>query len=102
MKHGTAKYISECHKRAILARLQAGLKIEHNIARRLYNCEALRSRIADLRRDGWPIETRMQKFIAPSGLPGKFAVYSLPKGAQNRIWNEETSRAVADPDRAKD
>lgn len=86
MKNGTLKTdLTKCHCRAILRHLQSGLEIEHDSARRLYRCEALRSRIADLRRSGWPIATKMQKFIAPSGFHGAFAIYWLPKGATNEV-----------------
>lgn len=85
MKNGTlTNDLTKCHKQAILRHLQAGLEIELDSALRLYHCSSLRSRIADLRRDGWPIGKRWKKFVAPSGFHGQFAVYSLPKVAKIR------------------
>lgn len=48
---------AKCQKAAILAHLKRYEQIDAKTSRRLYGCEALRSRISDLRKEGVSIET---------------------------------------------
>ncbi len=71
-------------KARILSHLKSGQAIDLQTSLRLYNCAGLRSRIADLRKEGWPIKTDMVRFVAPSGHHGAYAVYSLAPGAERQ------------------
>ena len=62
---------------AILAHLQEHGSIDLPTARTLFGCEALRSRIADLRKQEIAIETRYVEFVSKFGHPGRYAVYHL-------------------------
>lgn len=62
---------------AILAHLQEHGQIDLPTARTLFGCEALRSRIADLRKQEIAIETRYVEFTSKFGHPGRYAVYHL-------------------------
>jgi len=62
---------------AILAHLQEHGQIDLPTARTLFGCEALRSRIADLRKQEIAIETRYVEFVSKFGHPGRHAVYHL-------------------------
>lgn len=62
---------------AILAHLREHGSIDSKASRQLYGCEALRSRIADLRKAGVEIETRYVRFVSRFGHPGRYAVYHL-------------------------
>ncbi len=62
---------------AILAHLQEHGQIDLPTARTLFGCEALRSRIADLRKQEIAIETRYVEFVSRFGHPGRYAVYHL-------------------------
>lgn len=62
---------------AILAHLHQHGHIDSRISRTLYGCEALRSRIADLRKAGVEIETRYVRFVSRFGHPGRYAEYHL-------------------------
>ena len=64
---------------AILAHLQEHGQIDLPTARTLFGCEALRSRIADLRKQEIAIETRYVEFVSKFGHPGRYAVYHLKK-----------------------
>ena len=64
---------------AILAHLQEHGQIDLPTARTLFGCEALRSRIADLRKQEIAIETRYVEFTSKFGHPGRYAVYHLKK-----------------------
>ena len=64
---------------AILAHLQEHGQIDLPTARTLFGCEALRSRIADLRKQEIAIETRYVEFTSKFGHPGRYAVYYLKK-----------------------
>jgi len=64
-------------KQAILAHLKRHGSIDMPTALRLYGCAALRSRIADLRKEGHEIESRMKAFKSMFGHRGAFAVYYL-------------------------
>ena len=64
---------------AILAHLQEHGSIDLPTARTLFGCEALRSRIADLRKQEIAIETRYVEFVSKFGHPGRYAVYHLKK-----------------------
>lgn len=64
---------------AILAHLQEHGSIDLPTARTLFGCEALRSRIADLRKQEIAIETRYVEFTSKFGHPGRYAVYHLKK-----------------------
>jgi len=64
---------------AILAHLQAHGQIDMPTAWKEYGCEALRSRIADLRKQEIAIETRYVEFVSKFGHPGRHAVYHLKK-----------------------
>lgn len=68
-----------CQKAAILAHLQQHGSISSAESRRLFGCEALRSRIANLRREGHAIETRYVAFVSRFGHSGRHAVYHLEK-----------------------
>lgn len=77
MKGALKTDLTRTHKRTILAHLKMGWPIGLKTAIDVYRCASLRSRIAELRREGWPIKSDMVKFTARSGFPGRFAVYSL-------------------------
>ena len=64
-------------KAMILAHLQEHGQIDLPTARTLFGCEALRSRIADLRKQEIAIETRYVEFTSKFGHPGRYAVYHL-------------------------
>ncbi len=64
---------------AILAHLQEHGQIDLPTARTLFGCEALRSRIADLRKQDVAIETKYVVFVSRFGHPGRYAVYHLKK-----------------------
>ena len=70
---------AQSQKAAILAHLQTHGSITMPESLNLYGCEALRSRIADLRRDKVPIETRLVPFVSRFGHRGKRAEYRLTK-----------------------
>lgn len=63
---------------AILAHLEKHGQIDLPTARTLFGCEALRSRISDLRKQGVKIETRFVAFVSKFGHPGRYAVYNFP------------------------
>lgn len=71
-------------KARILSHLRSGQAIDLQTSLRLYTCAGLRSRIADLRKEGWPVKTDMVRFVAPSGHHGAYAVYSLAPGAEKQ------------------
>lgn len=71
--------LTKTHERRILAWLLEGHEIDLQKSQAMFRCASLRSRIADLRKKGYAIKKRMQKFIAPSGAHGAYAVYSLEK-----------------------
>jgi len=73
-----------CQKAAILAHLQQHGSISSAESRRLFGCEALRSRIANLRREGVEIETRMREFKSRFGHRGAHAVYYL-RGVEKKV-----------------
>jgi hypothetical protein len=64
---------------AILAHLQEHGQIDLPTARTLFGCEALRSRISDLRKRDVAVETRYVEFTSKFGHPGRYAVYHLKK-----------------------
>lgn len=74
-------------KAAILAHLRQHGHIDSRTSRTLYGCEALRSRIADLRKAGVEIETRYVRFVSMYGHPGRYAVYHL---SQSKSKNDDT------------
>lgn len=69
--------LTKTQKRLILAHLKAGKGIDLLLSLNLFGCASLRSRIAELRQEGWPIKTDMVKFFARTGFPGRFAVYGM-------------------------
>jgi len=62
---------------AILAHLQEHGQIDMPTAWKEFGCAALRSRIADLRKQKIAIETRYVEFVSKFGHPGRHAVYHL-------------------------
>ena len=62
---------------AILAHLQEHGQIDMPTAWKEFGCAALRSRIADLRKQEIAIETRYVEFVSRFGHPGRYAVYHL-------------------------
>ncbi len=74
--------LTRTHKRRILAALQKGIRLDLMRSLQMFDCASLRSRIAELRKEGWPIQTESVKFVSPSGFPGRYAVYYLPSEAQ--------------------
>jgi len=62
---------------AILAHLEKHGQIDMPTAWKEYGCAALRSRIADLRKQEIAIETRHVEFVSKFGHPGRYAVYHL-------------------------
>ena len=66
-----------CQKAAILAHLRQYGHIDSRTSRTLYGCEAIRSRISDLRKAGVEIETRYVRFVSMFGHGGRYAVYHL-------------------------
>lgn len=76
---------AQSQKAAILAHLTQHGYIDSRTSRELYGCEALRSRIADLRKAGVEIETRYVRFVSMFGHCGRYAVYyiSQSKKADN-------------------
>ena len=77
MKGNLKTDLTKTHKRLILAHLKAGKPLDLITSLDLFECASLRSRIAELRQEGWPIKTKMLKFTARSGFPGRFAVYGM-------------------------
>lgn len=77
MKGALKTDLTKTHKRQILVHLKSGKGIDLKLSLDWFGCSALRSRIAELRQEGWPIKTNMVKFYARSGFPGRFAVYEL-------------------------
>ena len=77
MKGALKTDLTKTHKRLILAHLKAGKPLDLKTSLDWFGCSALRSRIAELRQEGWPIKTDMVKFTARSGFPGRFAVYGM-------------------------
>ena len=66
------------HKRLILAALEAGKRVDLFYSLEHFACSALRSRIADLRRDGHPIETEFQtQTNRVTGRKSQYAVYRM-------------------------
>lgn len=65
------------HRRAILQHLVLYGSIEHKEAREQYGCEALRSRISELRRAGIPIGDKIVKFKSRHGHAGWCKKYTL-------------------------
>lgn len=68
---------AKSQKAAILAHLRQQGSIDSKTSRTLFGCEALRSRIADLRKSGVEIETRYVHFVSMFGHGGRYAVYYL-------------------------
>ena len=64
---------------AILAHLEKHGQIDMPTAWKEFGCAALRSRIADLRKQKIAIETRYVEFVSKFGHPGRYAVYHLKK-----------------------
>jgi hypothetical protein len=64
---------------AILAHLEKHGQIDMPTAWKEFGCAALRSRIADLRKQEIAIETRYVEFVSKFGHPGRHAVYHLKK-----------------------
>jgi hypothetical protein len=64
---------------AILAHLEKHGQIDMPTAWKEFGCAALRSRIADLRKQEIVIETRYVEFVSKFGHPGRHAVYHLKK-----------------------
>jgi len=75
---------AQSQKAAILAHLTQHGYIDSRTSRELYGCEALRSRIADLRKAGHEIETRMVAFVSRYGNPGRYGVYVM-KGFEKKV-----------------
>ncbi len=82
MNDTSAKATSQ--KAAILAHLSQHGHIDGETSRTLFGCEALRSRIANLRREGIEIETRMRAFKSRFGHRGAHAVYYL-RGFEKKV-----------------
>lgn len=66
-----------CQLSAIRQHLEKHGRIDMPTARQLYGCEALRSRISDLKKRGVPIEKKMTAFVSRFGHRGAYAVYHL-------------------------
>jgi len=78
-----------CQKAAILAHLQQHGSISSAESRRLFGCEALRSRIANLRREGVEIETGCGSSKAGSGIAGRtqcIICAALKKKLLKKAW----------------
>ena len=86
--------LTRTHKRAILAHLKAGKPIDLKTSLDLFGCASLRSRISELRDEGWPIRSDMVKFQAPSGFWGRFAVYSLDEQFLKRLEKEDEGKLL--------
>jgi len=91
--------LSQNHRRAILQHLVKYGSIEHREAREQYGCEALRSRISELRRAGIPIGDKIVKFTSRHGHPGWCKKYLLDKeeymdNAIKLLIQEVNERAV--------
>lgn len=57
----------ESQKTKILAYLQGGGKLTHKDAESLFGCTRLAARIGDLRKDGYPIRSKMVKVPTSDG-----------------------------------
>ena len=62
--------LTKNQRAAVLKHLVQHGSIEHNEAREKYGCAALRSRIAELRREGYPIGDQWVKFTSMYGHKG--------------------------------
>ena len=82
---------AQSQKAAILAHLRKHGHIDSKASRNLYGCEALRSRIADLRKAGHEIETRYVRFVSMFGHGGRYAVYYL---SQLKKQSDELPRRI--------
>lgn len=72
---------------AILAHLKSEGSIEMRQARILYGCEALRSRIAELRKQGHPVGDIWVNFVSKYGSRGRYKRY---------IWQPNQSATKKD------
>lgn len=61
----------------ILAYMKMGTSITPRVARELFGCERLASRICDLKKKGYVIKKTMVHRLNQEGTPVKFAEYSL-------------------------
>ena len=82
---------AQSQKAAILAHLTQHGYIDSRTSRELYGCEALRSRISDLRKAGHEIETKMVAFVSRYGNPGRYGVYCL---SQSKKQSDELPRRI--------
>lgn len=70
---------AKTHKLYIRNQLLAGREVTALGVFKAIGTMTARSRIANLKEDGLPIQKRMQPFTAASGHRGAYAVYFLPK-----------------------
>jgi len=70
-----------CQRKAVMNHLVKHGSIEHREAREQYGCEALRSRIAELRKAGIPIGDQRIKFTSRFGHKGSCKRYVLDREA---------------------
>lgn len=67
------------HKQWLRATLLKGEEVTSRKADRAIRSLTIRNRVSELRRkEGWPIQTRMERHIAESGAKSRHAVYFLP------------------------
>lgn len=73
----------DCQRKAVMNHLVQHGSIEHREAREQYGCEALRSRISELRKAGVPIKGQIVKFQSRFGHKGWFKKYVLNREELN-------------------
>lgn len=86
MTDTSAKARNQCE--AILNHLQNIGDLSLLDAISLYGAAALRSRISDLRKRGFDIETKYQSFTSKFGHRGRYAVYRLKKSEKMEVSTE--------------
>lgn len=79
MNNGTDTSMkAQTHMTLIRSLLLQGQEVTALGIMRINGSMTARSRVADLKKQGLPIQKRMQPFTAPSGHRGAYAVYFLP------------------------
>jgi len=79
MGHTDTSAKAQTHMALIRGILFQGREVSALDIMKINGSMTARSRVADLKKEGLPIQKRMQPFTAASGHRGAYAVYFLPK-----------------------
>jgi len=79
MGHTDTSAKAQTHIALIRNLLSEGQEVSALDIMKINGSMTARSRVADLKKQGLPIQKRMQPFTAASGHRGAYAVYFLPK-----------------------